>query len=317
VGAEVNDPQAILFGIDGQSLFFDAPDVPSSVTSVDVFEDSQPDTDAAEAATSGAAEIDDTSLVFDAASGDGEADPTAMNLSDVTGLVVGRRYIAARASGEHEHVEIARIVDGTTTAHARHPLVHSYESGDTLKAHRMSIAVDAAWVSEAGNLSDPMCVSPRYRVRWQYRVAGEDHDRVGVSWFNLVRHGRMSTVTPADVEMRFPGWLARLPVDHRIGQGQRLIDQAEREVSFHLLEHGKDADAQRGSWLFCELVLYQARLLAHESSFDHGGENSEQLAAAKAAYERRFNVVREPVVNQQTTPGGSGGIPPGSRVWRR
>lgn len=312
----MNDPQEILFDTAGQYLVYDAPQGrPSSVGTPQVFADYNGDTGAAEDATTGVAAIESVSLTFNVASGASQADPKLLNLAAVTGLVRDRTFLATAAYGEREWVEIARIDSSGTNAYGRSLLVHDYVNGDSLVSTRMSIALSAVWLALTAKLSDPMCVSPRWRVRWPYVVDSVSY--VGVGWFDVLRAAHVTSVTPADVEGQFPGWLDRLPIDDRVGQGVRLMRRADREVLVDLVEAGKTAWAQRGSPLWNELVLYKARILSAEAQFDNGAANERQLARAEERYEQRFNLIRNPNANQQVSESGAAAVPPRNRLWSK
>lgn len=300
--------QDILFGVTGQQVYFDCPwGVPTAVASASMFDDQVGDTGAAESAL-GSPSVESVSLNFNATSGKGQAEPRKLNLASTTGLVRRRRFIATAAGGDIEHVEIARITSATV-AYARSPLLQEYTSTapDTLKSPRLVATVDSTWVADSGNLSDPLDPASLYRVRWVCTVGGAT--KVGVSWVRLVRYSDLHAVTPVEVESCSPGWLARLPVDDRVGAGERMIAEAARQVTIDLLEHGRSSWVQRNSLTINELVLLKTVLLGHEEHFHHGGLSEDQLEAARRKYERRFNLIREPKTPQQVSADGAGAVP--------
>jgi hypothetical protein len=307
VDAQVNHPQDILFGVASQTLFFDAPEGRPSAATVAVYEDSQGSTGTAEAATTGDVSVDSYSTTFSAASGDGEVDPTELNLTTVTGMNRGQVYLVISiTTGHREMVEISHIDTVNVKAYAKTPLLNAYATNDTVQSVRMSVTVDTTWASDVSNLSDPLCPSQRHRVEWSYTA--DSTPRRAAGWFDLIRLSTVHSVTPPDVDGRFPGWLDRLPTDDRIGQGERLIRQAFREVGFDLLEHGLADYAQRNGPVINELVIYKSRVLSAEANFDHAGTSEAQLARAEKAYERRLNLLRPaPKTNQQVTADGAGG----------
>lgn len=310
VGAAVTEVQDILFGIAGQTLYFDAPEGrPSSVTSVEVFADENADTSPAETAITGVGAVEAIATTFTNPSGPNQDDPYKLHLTSVAGLIrstpANRRwYWATATDGAREQVEVARIESAGNHGYARNPLTQEYVSGNTFASPRITATVATAWCSDLNKISDPLNPNPRYRVRWVYVVSGVTC--VGVSWFDVVRYSALSTVTPMDVERRFAGWLHRLPIDERLEQGQRIIREAQREVGVRLLELGKGLAPQRNSPALNELVLYMARLIAHEQQFDDGADNAAQVDRAAREFERRLGLLREPKVNQQTTSDGGG-----------
>lgn len=317
----MTETQDILFGISGQTLYYDAPEGrPSSVTSVEVFADIDSDTATPEQATTGAASVEAFSTTVTNPSGPNQGDATKIHLATVTGLVrstpANRRwYWLVAADGAREQIEVARIEAAQNHAYARHELLHEFVQNDLFQSPRISIGVSSTWAADTNNLSDPLDPNPRYRVRWVYVVSGTTY--VGVSWFDLVRYSALSTVTPMDVERRFPGWMDRLPIDERLEQGQRVIREAQREVGIRLLELGKALAPQRNSPALNELVLYMARLMAHEGHFDGGSDNAVQVDRASREFERRLGLLREPKVNQQITSDGAGAPSPQAPMFRR
>ena len=111
----MTETQDILFGIAGQTLYFDAPEGrPSSVTSVEVFADENADTSPAETAITGVGSVEAIALTFANPSGPNQGDAYKIHLTDVTGLVRStpadrRWYWATATDGAREQVEVARI----------------------------------------------------------------------------------------------------------------------------------------------------------------------------------------------------------------
>jgi hypothetical protein len=321
VGSAMTEVQDILFGIAGQTVYFDAPEGrPSSVTSVEVFADENADTSPGESAITGVGSVESISTTFANPSGPAQDDPYKLHLTSVTGLVrstpANRRwYWATATDGAREQVEVARIESAGNHGYARNQLTQEYVAGNTFASPRITATVATAWASDVGKLSDPLSPNPKYRVRWVYVVGGVTY--VGVSWFDLVRYSSLSTVTPMDVERRFAGWLHRLPTDERLEQGQRIIREAQREVGMRLLELGKGLTPQRNSPALNELVLYMARLIAHEQQYDGGADNAAQVERAEREFDRRFGLFREPKVMQQVTSDGAGAPSPQAPLMRR
>lgn len=317
----MTEVQDILFGIAGQAVYYDAPEGrPSSVTSVEVFADEHDDTSPGESAITGVGSVESISTTFANPSGPTQDDGYKLHLTSVAGLIrstpANRRwYWATATDGAREQVEVARIESAGNHGYARNQLTQEYVSGNTFASPRITATIATAWAADTNKLSDPLNPSPKYRVRWVYVVGGVTY--VGVSWFDLVRYSALSTVTPMDVERRFAGWLHRLPTDERLEQGQRIIREAQREVGMRLLELGKGLTPQRNSPALNELVLYMARLIAHEQQYDGGADNAAQVERAEREFDRRFGLFREPKVMQQVTSDGAGAPSPQAPLMRR
>src|SRR5574341_1146834 len=209
----MQDTQDILFGVTGQSFFLDVPEGrPSSIVSVGVFEADADDDAAAEAATSGSSSIDSVSTTFDAASGVGQSDPRKCNLTATTGIAIGRTYLATNATGETEVVVVHELAAADYVT-SKYPLRNAYAASDTFVSRRISIAVDATWVADKGNLSATWCPNPRYRLRWVYVVAGVTYARA--TYADLVRYVGGHGVNPADMDLLHAGWIDSLPADYQ------------------------------------------------------------------------------------------------------
>lgn len=305
--------QEILHGITGQTLILDAPEGrPTSVTSVSVFYADDDDDGPVRPATTGSASVEtnpNTTTSANIAIG-----ATGITLTSGTGVVATRAYQLADASGAWEWVELASI--NGTAAVSRVPLINAYTAGATFKSTRMSIAIDATWVADRGNLSSEEAVDPLYRVAWVYVVGGVTYRRLG--HFDLVRYSQGHTVTPIDVDVRFPSWLDQLPIDYRSEQGRRMIDQAWRSVRMDLRADGVLGRWVRNADVTSELVICRANLCAIERSALVGGASPEQLKIANDIYRQRYDqIVREPHTTNAVAPMGGTLDPIRSPLWRR
>jgi hypothetical protein len=246
----------LLFNVTGQSLYFDAPEGrPSSVTSSSLYESSTGDDGTAESALTGSPAVDtNPSTTFDAASGDGTADPRKCNLTATTSIAIGRPYLATNALGEKEMVEVTGIASADYVM-AREPLVNSYTTADTFVTTRVTHAVDSTWIADSSNLShfDP---NARYRWRLVYVVSSVTyvHD-LGV---DVLRYAGRHDVSPIDVDRRAPGWLDRLPTYYREDQGRTLIDEAYQAIKFDLYNLATPDQAIRNREALNELVTLKA-----------------------------------------------------------
>jgi hypothetical protein len=254
----------ILFGVTGQSLYFDAPEGrPSSVTSSDVFENSTGDDGTEEVATTGSAAVEtNPNTTFDAASGSDQADPRVCNVTATTGVVVGRHYRATNAAGEVDIVECAAFVAGATVT-ARQPLFNAYAVADTFQSTRITHALDSTWIADTNNLSGVFDPNPTYRWRLVYVVGGVTyaHDL----YFDLVRYAGRHDVTPLDVDRRARGWMERVSSDDRETQGRSVIDEAYRILKMDLYNHSLPDQAVRNRELVNELVTLAAVALVDDT----------------------------------------------------
>jgi hypothetical protein len=247
----------ILFGVTGQSLYFDCPEGrPSSVTSSAVYESSTGDDGAAESATTGSPAVETTpSTTFDAASGDGEDDPQKCNLTATTGCVIGRRYQATNALGERESVEVTGISSGAYVV-AREPLHNAYAAADTFVTTRITHALDATWIADTSNLSHAVDPNPRYRWRLVYVVASVTY--VHDVYFDLLRYAARHDVTGLDVDRRFAGWLRSVGSFDRDDQGADVINEAFQHVKFDLYNLSLPDQSVRNREVVNELVKLAA-----------------------------------------------------------
>lgn len=247
--------QNLYYNITGeQALIWDAPEGrPSSVTSVTVYPSGTGDDGTSESATTGSASVEtNPNTTFDANSGDGQTDPTLLNLTATTSMTVGRSYLATNALGESEYVEITGITSGAS-AQARHPLRNAYVSGDTFESTRVSVSIDDTWIADSNNISDDTNPNPGYRVRWVYVV--DSITRVHDDYFNVVRYRADHDVTPNDVDLARRGWINNLPIEHKDDNGAKLIDDAYQELVFDFHRVGIPAEMLRNREVVNRLTI--------------------------------------------------------------
>lgn len=276
--------QDLAFGVTGQSIVFDAPEGrPSSVTSVEVFRwDSSDDFPTLEG--SGAVETDPNTTI-DAASGFGQSNANALNVAATTGFVEGRRYLVTGADGFREWFDVLEIDSGNSVT-AKHPLHNAYASADTVQTTRITATVDSTWVADETNLLEP-CPNPMYRVRWVYVVSSTTY--VADTYFNLTRYVGAHGVRPQDIDALHPGWLDRLPTDHRADQGRRLLDEAHREVKLDLHMAGIDDAAVAEGEVTDALVRWKAIALAELAKVMAGDSDGRAYEYAKGEYQRQLD----------------------------
>jgi len=253
----------ILFNVPGQSLWFDAPEGrPSAILASIVYEATAADDSQAEDAKSGSPAIEATpNTTFDAASGDGQAEPRQLNLTATTGAAIGRVYLATNALGESERVEVAAISSGAYVI-AREPLQNAYAAADAFVTTRITQPLSSEWLADTGNLSGEIDPNPRYRWRLVYVVASTTH--VHDLYFDVVRYAARHDVTPLDVDRRAPGWIDRLPTHYRDDQGRALIDEAYRAIKFDLYNLSTPDQSIRNREAVNELVLLRSIDMVHQ-----------------------------------------------------
>ncbi|HMG21782.1 MAG TPA: hypothetical protein VK607_10710 [Kofleriaceae bacterium] len=249
--------QDVVFGVAGQKLFFDAPEGRPSSPTVMVWENASGDDTVAELALGAVAVELAPVTTFDAASGQGQADPRVCNLALTTGIKRGRAYLVTSATQEQELVEVSAVA--TEWVIARQQLENAYGVGDTFVSTRITAAIDAAWLADDDNISGELEPDGRYRVRWTYTADGEV--RVHDTYFDVVRYAGRHDVTPGDVNTEFHGWVLSLPAEYREEQGRPLIDEAYRQVKLDLYGDLIGDQAIRNRELLNALVTAKAGLL--------------------------------------------------------
>lgn len=286
----------LLFGVTGQSLYFDAPEGrPSSVTSSDVFENTTGDDGTEEAATSGSAAVEtNPDTTFNADSGAGQADARVCNLTATTGATIGRQYRATNAAGEVDIVEVAAVSSGASVT-ARQPLVNAYASGDAFESTRITHAIDATWVADKNNLSGGFDPNPKYRWRLVYVVSSVTY--VHDLYFDLLRYAGRHDVSPIDVDRRARGWMERVATEDREDQGRAVIDEAYQVVKFDLYNLSLPDQSIRNREVVNELVKLKAIEMVD-------GEAAAQVYAARFAQLMEFGKTS---VSKTATAGASPG----------
>lgn len=303
----------ILFGVAGQRLYFDPPELAraasptATVYRLGIDDDGTPET-----ATTGAVAVDavDTTLAEAAHAGN-----NVLELASGTDVARWRRYLlTSTATGLAEHVDSIGVV-GAAVALQR-PLLNDYAVGAKVQGTRISVALDASWTATKAKLSDVGdCLG--YRVRWTYTVDGEP--QVAVTYFDLVRYSARQLVTAADIDGRFPGWIDRLPPDHRENQGASLIAAALEDVKLDALGDAQQLRRLRDTQVIRELIMAKADVLAIEAQVRAGSANTDGLTTARDHYDQRYRqLVREPKVSVDNA-GGGAATGPAERlpVWRR
>lgn len=311
----MNVKQDIKFGVTGQTIYFDCPEgQPSSVTDVQVWEDSQSE-DGQEESAVGSGTVGSVNTTFDAASGVSQSAPKVMYLAATTGIATGRQYLATNAYGEKEWIPVESISSGVSVTSRIVPSI-DFSVSDTFQDTRISATVDSTWVADKNNISDPLCPRPFYRVAWTYVVGGVTY--VATTWFDLVRKPFVTTVTPADVDRLARGWLARLSTDDQAWNGQTCIDEAVHQVKLDLWERGVTTYALRNSDVVNELVRLRAVWLVSEQAFREGGLGQLAMEIDRKNYwDRVTNLVSSAQAQIQVTADGAGSTAPRAPLSRR
>lgn len=286
------DVQELLFEGTSLVLFYDAPERarPSGVNSVSVHENRDND-DTAETATTGSASVETTpDTTFDAAAGEGQANPRLCPVAATTGMTVGRRLLLTNATAETEWAEVAEIDSGVSFT-ARHPLHNTYASGDTVESTRIQITMLDAWVADENNISGAdQQPHARYRAKWNYTVAGVVH--VADQYFDVVRYPSGADIAPLDVERMVPGWLARLTTNVRQTQGVTVIAEAAKQVGARMTANKQADQLIREANITNYLIALKADELQAYAHYRAGGV-LEQYEVAR----ERFNTVYNDFVN--------------------
>jgi len=309
--------EELVFQLTGQALHYDPPEGrPSGTPTVEVIRVA---TGLREAATTGPCSVDVMSTALEDAASPGR---TTLSLADGTGVARGRPYLLSNAEGDREWIEV-RAVDGARIT-TRRPLLFGYPTGSTLVGCRISIEVDPTWIADPSKLTDqPDAVEPEpagYRLRWAYDVNGVA--LTGVSSADLVRRTALDLVTPMDVDNRFPGWLQRLPIEHREDQGADFIREAFAAVKLDALGNRHAMRRIRDAGVLCELVKLRANLINIEHGALFGNASTLDLTLAEQRYRtRRDELLCEPVdpsgaAARAHAAGNPGWTPAASTPWR-
>lgn len=310
--------QELIFGVTGQSLYYDAPEgVPSSV-GVEVFRATDNDTGNVLTASAAAA-VDPVSTTFTGAAGS-----RILTVASTSGITRKRRFLVTAPSGDHEVVEVMNI-SGLSVG-VRQPLVNTYGASSTFQGCRITAAVDPTWVADQSNISDvldlawlftqrdpqPLPVGAAgFRARWTYTANGEK--TLGVGFFDLVRYQAKNLVSPLDVDGRFAGWIDRLPIDYREDQGEGLIGEALRALKLDLMVDNQALRRIRDVQVISELLIYRANLIAAEAQAMNGSGDIGILTLAQKLYAQRYDqLLRE--VKVAVDQGGAGANDQGRRL---
>jgi hypothetical protein len=284
----VFDRQDLTFGVTGQTLYLDVPEGrPSSVTSMAVRRWDESDDASARSATTGSTSIDSVSTTFDAASGASQANPKIARLTATTGIAADRIYLATDAQGRREWIHVVGIAAGDYVA-ALLPLGLDYVAADTFVGTRISISVDSTWIADRGNLNVSAYPWDQWRLRCEYVVGGVTYVRNKM--FSVVRTAGKHTVTPADVDVRFPGVLKLLATDYREQRAQLLVDRAYDEVATDLLQVDVPDEAVAMQKVVNELTVLKTVVLWAQARALAGGDPA-SVELSERVYRERFQAL--------------------------
>lgn len=299
----MQDSQDILYGVTGQTIYFDAPEGrPSSVVSWDVFVDINGDESTAEFSPTGTVETN-PNTTFDASSGASQADPTKLNLTATTGVVRERRYLATSAvNGEREWVEVERFVSADAV-YARSPLLNDYVSNDTFQSTRITATVNATWVATESKISPPSRTQPWYRSRIVYVVGGVTY--AASIFHDLVRYPFRHAVIGPDVDAYSSGWFDRLSVNDRRNGGERVIAEAARQVKEDLRTRGLSDYGQRNSEFLNGLVVRKAIFVGAHQAYMHSAVTPDFMNKANEDYFAFLDKMIRETTHQATEDGAA------------
>lgn len=307
----------ILFGVEGQSIFFDAPQGrPSSIVSVELFQDVQGDSSPMpDALGTGTVEDATTTLTADVILSE-TSNPRLLTVEDVTDFAEKRRYQLVSALRWTEWVDLTGVDENNQQLYLQLDLTADWRSGDTLHSTRMVVPVEDAWAANTSYVSDPLCPRPLYRLAWTYVVAGVTYR--AATFADLIRYTVPISATALDVDRMSRGWLFRLAGEDRDTQGADTIAEAFQQVKLDLWAHGLTAYAQRNSEVVNDLVCRKAVAIVHEQAFLQGGLNRELAEySSKLYWDRVESIVDQSRSSQQTTADGAGGQVRARQLWRR
>lgn len=228
----------------------------------------------------------DTALHGDAIRGS-----STLRVVNVEGIAVGGRYLMTKPEGDREWIEVTAIADHTLTL--RHPLLHRYAGAATIRGARITIAVDPAWTAKREHLTEHHRGLAGYVVRWSYTIAGVEHS--AMTFADLVTVPSSQLVTPADVDARNPGWIAKLRPEHQVNQGADFITEAFRAVRIEAIGDMHAQRKIRDLRILRELVQTRANVIRLEHEVLHGEPRGGELAIAETRYRNRYDQLIRPV----------------------
>lgn len=294
----------ITFAVTGQTVSYRVPQGRPTSATFEVFHEYADDTSTA--LFSGTATITDPSTTVDASSGASQTDPQKINLTATTGIVTtGTKYLISEG-GRSEWVSPIQVVSGDYIR-ARHPLRNDYTTAATFVSTTITAEIDATFVADQDNLSDPKDPNPSYRVKWSIVMSGDD--QVAYSYFDLVRAPVGHSIDIDDINARAPGLVDSLPTEYQIEQGRPLVDAAWRAVQADLAALQLDTDAIRDEQILDELVILRSlKVLANGGwrplSFPTIGD---YIEATTEQYDRFLEKNFQAVMTRRAAVGPSGG----------
>lgn len=309
-------PQQLRFGNTSAVLYWDASEGrASSVTSLSVRDDSQPDTSTAVTAFGTPAVETNPNTTFDAASGASQTNPNVANLTATTGCEAGRSYRATNAYGDWEWGEVVDV-NSSNSVTLRNALVNDYAAADTFVSTRLTATVNSSWIADTANKSHPLTPNPRWRAEWTYVVSGVTY--TAHTFFDVAQEEWRHGVTGLVVDGASRGWLSRLAVEDRSDQGRAVIDRAAHEVKVEIWQHGMADWAWSNRPTLTELVTWKAVVVGSRHDALHGGANADAMRIAMAEYDGIMQrLVNSGIASATQTEDGAAAPVERAPVWRR
>lgn len=246
------------------------------------------DTDAAYIVVSStAATLDAVSTTLTAKSGRSSVDPSLLTLASVVGIVEGRRYLLANATGERELVTVRAVQAATHTVRLASEPEHGYPTGSTLRGLELA----ATFPALAAN--DEQSLSARFAIIWTF--VGVDVAPM-VETIELVRPQAAPYATLADL-VAFDSTLSTK-------QASRLdlstcIAVATRQYMTDLRLAGIDPTSHYAGEIGTDAIIHLAGYHALKSDQD-------EVSVRKAeAYLTRYNELRAALSSGKDKPGVS------------
>jgi hypothetical protein len=210
---------------------------------------------------------------------------TSVQVSDVSGFVVRRRYLLTNPSGQSEWIRV-KAISGTTLT-LFEGTAYDHTTASTIVGTRVSVAVTA------GNAAT---VDEGYEIRWSYTVAGSDY--VTVEQWDVVRNIWPSPVMAQWEFARLVGQLAAEINEAIEYQGEDFrdsIDVATDDLKTDIMARGLHHNRFRSHVEFKSAIAWRCVL-----NWADRGENIPAAWQAEGA-ERWIEHVRERYAERLST----------------
>jgi hypothetical protein len=218
--------QTLEFYPPSAELIIDGPPAAAAtykVWSAGLSHDSDPDFE-------GTSTLDTVDTTTSADAGISQANRRRMNLTDVTGIELFRRYLVTDdQTGRQEIVTVVGINTSTDVIDLESELAFDYATGSAFKGIRHSFTVDATLIQDSTKINTP---GQPYRIEWLYSLDGVT--RQHYTFFEIARRKYEHGVTLDMLRSYLPdsgNWTSS------DGQGLALMREltaAENQVEFDL-----------------------------------------------------------------------------------